>query len=264
MKDLCVTTAIDKNYQAFLPLFVYCAKKAYPDYCIKIIAFEDLSSKIEYLVEGYCKIYQMALPEYRNIATVSSLRFLTPEVLFFSAHEGPCSHVLFTDVDILIFPEKKPIHEQHLAVMEKNNICYENFALPMKDGSMRMPGVLFASQEWFKRTRLARDYYLDKAYKSKEFGSYREYDEVMLYDICEKSGLNILHKGHENWRWHGIHLGSWRDKKVIIREQHVMDFIKSLTRDDEFMKLLDICSRMRPEIGEIFNRLDVYVNSKKS
>ena len=44
---LCVSTVVDQLYQHFIPLFIFCLKKAYPEYHIKIFTHGKLSREVK-------------------------------------------------------------------------------------------------------------------------------------------------------------------------------------------------------------------------
>jgi hypothetical protein len=254
---LLITTVVDHNYQAYIPLFIYCAKKAYPEYDVRVFFRDILPDELGVLIDESYLWHLRGFPN--NKATTSSLRFVWHDT--FMRNYDYC---FITDVDILMYRETEPLHEQHLKVMKRAGLeCYENIAVKHQKYGNRMPGVLFATKEWVERTREAREKYSEYLLNP-DSANYYEHDEVMLYNICKESGLPITFKGTENWRHHGIHFGKYRKNHHIkLRLQEEVKFIKELSSDNEFLRLLEICGNYRPEVIDIFNDLREAANGQR-
>jgi hypothetical protein len=215
-----ILTVYDQRYSDYAKLFEYCAKKAYPEYDVRAIGRSEIEK--EYGV----------FPD--NKATTSTMRFCLPD-----SYYAGYDYVLITDVDMLIYRETMPIHEQHLAVMVHTGYPYENLAVPIQGHGYRMPGILFASEAWFDRTSNSRAA-LFASLKDPQSATYYEADEVALYKLCEPFGYT--RKGTEKWRWHGIHMGKYcrrpgKSRRMSISIQELTQ-IHMFLEDDGFIELV--------------------------
>jgi hypothetical protein len=199
-----ICTVVDKKYKDYIPLFILSAKKAFPDYKIKVFYRGDL--KADNVVDGFYTDYPF------EAATTSTMRFCMP-----SEHVVEFDYVYMTDVDMIFTKENRPLLEQHLTVMQKTGLCYENFAVQSQRYGYRMPGIHFSNKKWWDDTTERRSIYMEKL-KNEGYCVDPAIDEAILYKICKESNLGISLKGHENWRWHGLHLGKYCDRKGIRRK----------------------------------------------
>lgn len=248
--DLCVCVVADKKYVGYIPLFIYCLKKAYPDYVIKILFRGTIPDDIREFCGG-ALITEVSLESYpNNKATMSSIRFLLGRAWFANFRFG-----YFTDIDILVRREKKSLLDQHVEVIEKSGLPYENLSIKHPAGH-RMPGVHFVDvKRWFPAVRnavRAERILLKQPKAALEW----YYDELMLHRIVESSGVGLPPswvKPSESWRWHGLHLGSYRRKpQGRLKTLHARDkdLIKALLRDSQFNKRLEISQKYTPEISK--------------
>jgi len=249
--DLCICAVADRRYVGYIPLFIFCLKRAYPEYHIKILYRGELPNDIRNIT-GDTEIIEGPLSSYPdNKATLSSLRFLLGKDWFFGF-----KYAYFTDIDVLVRPEATPLLEQHVEVLEKTGLCYENLSLTHPEGR-RMPGVHFIDvKQWFpivqNAVRAERE-----ALKQPNAAKAWDYDELMLHRIVEASGAGLPPpwiKPSEPWRWHGLHLGSYRRKKEgrRLRDLHARDrdLLKYLLGNSEFNRILQICQKHTPDIAK--------------
>jgi hypothetical protein len=254
--SLCVTTMVDDGYDKYIPFFLYTHFRANPFYKVKIFHRKKLDPTVQMVCEKYIKnkwdLVEDAFPDHQQYGrTTAALRFLVPEEEF-----KDVEYVYFTDVDFLFYLDAgiKDFGAQHYNVMRQSNHgkCYENFAVSCTrvgdnkkaEYGFRMPGVHFVSKEWWMATRAARKAELEKLrtlIMTTAMG--KTYDEKMLYDIHKNAGLPITQKGHENWRWHGLHLGGFRASrfrppKNAILTQGDYSFLKGLYKEQAFSEIL--------------------------
>jgi hypothetical protein len=227
-------------------------------------------------------IIENAWPDYPQYPrTTACLRFVLPDEDFTGFQ-----YVYITDADMLFYPETEDIVQQHVYrknhVMLKHKghglICYENFAVrcfrrtgnhstgvtgqdthrietDVPKSGFRMPGVHFVTQEWFPATYSARQREAAILKSLKKPGY--TYDECMLYDIHVNSRLPITMVGHENWRWHALHLGTIRNNRGLsLLSQFNKNLVIGYYRDDKFYNMLSELRKQQPGIDLLFQKLE--------
>jgi len=248
--SLCVTTIVSGIYQWYIPLFLYCLKKAIPTAspliytrgpCILPDLWKNLCIEIpdEYHGEGY---------------TTAALRFVhsDPQLEAFD-------FVYITDIDILMKPEKIALVDQHVRTMKKHELeCYDNYVSTNSTTEKKVPGVHFVTKDWWPRTAGAREKY--RLLLKKTGATSWEFDELMLYCIISESGLQEPPKLPNLWAHHGVHLGDWRrqiEQKRLSKNRMQADlycFVQELMADRQFVDIMKACSSQLPIIGKIFER----------
>lgn len=245
---LCISTVVDEKYMAYIPLFVYCCHKAYPDYFIRIFTHGQMPSHIiaalnmqpdtheitEGLFEGW------AHSEYAPI----SWRFIIPP-RYYSEFE----YIYITDIDMMLMPEKIELLHYHLNEMGESGLCYSNSVRNSKHwkGGQSLTGLHFISQEWFEKTEEVRkEYYL--LLKTGKLGSKREFDGHMLWRMVKESKIGMCKKYPLVGRHHGIHLGTFRLFKTMMKRKKRMNKEKcnrwlEHLRDYKFRNLVEIASK---------------------
>jgi hypothetical protein len=197
----CITTVIDENYMAYVPMFVWCCRKVYGQSIdIKLFVRNECPYDVDALIVPLFQDF----PKYKY--NTIALRFVVPP-----EHYQEYDNVYVTDIDIMIMPEKQSLEDFHIHEMISTGLCYSN-SLRHKlhyAGYQSMSGLHFASRKWFQETENQRKIYYDLLKKGL-VGVYREYDGVMLYRMAEKSGLQTPPKFKLKKRHHGIHLGNFR------------------------------------------------------
>jgi hypothetical protein len=227
----CIATMVDKNYEPYAPLFAYCAKKAYPEYEVKVIV--------------------------RNSDEHPSSPYATAAMRFLSMEDelSVFDYVLIQDVDMLIFRESLSIVDQHMMHLTRDNTqCYENWITQWRDGNPRMPGVHFVTKEWWARTARARKDELQQLREMDEIPY--DHDEFMLGRIVQKSSLPLPSQTTKLWRHHGVHLGDWRLNMARPGftprpDANQMLFIQQALRDEAFLDIADQCAKRIPFVGEV-------------
>ena len=230
-----ITTVVDAKYMAFAPMFVYCCRQAYPEYDVKII----LRDKCLYLLDCETVLEFQGFPRY--LYNTIALRFVVP----LENYDG-YDYVWITDIDIMMMREDPQLANVHEKQMVETKMCYSN-SLRNKDhylGSKSLSGLHFATQEWFDRVEPERRRYYDLLQRGL-VGLYREYDGVMLYRMCERSGVRLPGKYKLIKRHGGIHLGSFRlfDDKEKWADRIPMDFRIGWLRLMEKQAFRDIVER---------------------
>jgi hypothetical protein len=180
-KQLLLYTCCSGSYVDYLTLWLYCAKKAYPEYDVK------------------CDVQITTVPYYS-----ACYRLLNQP----TTHE----YTYITDVDMMIMREPVGIMEYHTKEMLETGLCYSNTIRNSKNenlGDNRMTGLHFATKEWYLVTEKIRNEYLHML-TSGEIGTDYIHDELMLKQICMKTVGLPAQKYPLIKRHHGIHLGTVR------------------------------------------------------
>lgn len=247
--NLCVTTIVSGSYQWYIPLFLYCLKKAIPSAAARIYI------RGEVLLPEMWKKVCLELPgEFaEGPYNTASLRFCYSDEAL-----EEFDYCLITDIDIMMQPESISLVDQHMRTLVKNRLlCYDNYVSTNTETGKRVPGVHFVTKDWWRSTATARERYLELL-KTEEIKDY-SFDETMLYKIISESGLPEPPKLPNLWAHHGIHLGDYRKRieskkkpKTRLQGDHYM-FIQSLLADRTFLGLLKECSIQNPVIGKIFD-----------
>jgi hypothetical protein len=226
MRRLVITTVVDKNYFSYIPLFIYCVKKAYPEYDIKVFTrgkYESNGLDRDYIVE-------MVDTDYGDSPYITAgLRFLQGDDIL-----QDYEYVLITDIDVMIKHEEPDIIDHHIAFMIQHGLdCYSN---SVRNG--RMSGVHFVTNNWWKKTKKAREDFLSAFKKMLENGAVprKDDDEIMLANIVELSGLH--HTSELISNIHGLHLGKYRTCKKTVQAGEDTFYWK-LMKDPDFIQLID-------------------------
>lgn len=251
--SLCITTVVDKNYMAYLPLFVYCVNKAYPEYHVKLF----LRDKCDYNLNKWrlnCELVPLFedYPRYEYMSI--ALRFAVDR-----EHYKDFNSVYITDIDMMIMRESKTIEYFHEMERCKTQLCYSNSLRNAMHyaGSESLTGLHYATTEWFERTNDITAFYRDLLYDG-ILGTYREYDGVMLYRIADKSGCGLPGKYKLTNRHHGIHLGNFRlfgNNKLKLDTRMPIDFRVKWLHHLGNRTFQDICETCRVDNDDLNNHL---------
>lgn len=239
MKTACITTVCtDDRFQYYIPIFLYSAKRAYPNYPVLIYLRGRLDDCVRDAVraipyKGYRILENQFLDYPHRLSMCNALRFVLGEKDFPS-----CDVVYFTDIDFIITPHKpaladfyydkmKEIGQPCLAArgpitgFHRPEICAE-WNKEFTRIAAGVYGVMYP--DYFKATKKAREKYRNILHQgaSDEYdrhpaASYREYDEVMLYRILKDSGLKTprhkyayINKEKANSHYRSIHIGDFK------------------------------------------------------
>ena len=235
MNKLCITTCVDETYAPYVPLFKYCAKKAYPEYDCIVFGIGD--------IDGTTKVEP---PEHNDSRFVpASMRFLVGDGVL-----DKYKYCLITDCDILIRRENPDIIKQHVNHMLYNNLKYYDNV----DHGDHMPGVHFVTQPWWIITKMAREKQFEKLRNRNNMTA--GMDEVMLKDIVMDCNMTV-NKHIMLWQTHGLHLGRFRNcNPAAVRFQPVeLGFLDELLKDEEFMAMMDVARGKSEMIQKVWNNL---------
>lgn len=259
MSNICITTVVDERYMDYTPMFVWCCRQVYKsNYDIKIFVRDACPYKVDAelvpLFEDFPKY------AYNTIA----LRFIVPP-----EHYEVYEYVYVTDIDMLIMPERIALDEFHRGEMVTTGLSYSNSLRNIHHyaGFQSLSGLHFAAQRWFDETEAERRRYWSLL-RDGLVGLYREYDGVMLYRMCERSGLKLPQKYKLKKRHHGIHLGNFRlfDSKEKWADRIPIDYRtqwQEWCRDSEFAGILAECRSKNKTLDEQVTMLDEFISNPK-
>jgi len=279
-------------------MFVYSAKRAYPDAYVRIFAKDELKPAVRDILSNM-KTMRSCNTKWdvkegvfsdikKDDSTCNSLRFLIPEKYF----KG-FTHVYFTDVDFIFLPHTPSLLAYHKKIMKRTGVSMSviRSALrrPRREGvphgwighHTRLIGgmVMVENPGWFRKTSRYRRKYLSLISKNRsdEFDdlqpcSYREYDEVMLYRICLQSGIPIPNKRNHhigdikfNSLYRDIHLGDFKfgkRRKQMDKKPRIrkenIKGYKKLQKDPCWCNIVKQCTQHH-EIEEIMSHLNSHV-----
>ena len=243
---MALFTVVDKAYAPFLPLWVWCARWAYPDYDpVVLVRAKECpgipGARIESLPDDYPP----------GGYTTAALRFVLGERVL-----ADYDWALITDADMLMYAEDPNIVDQHMMHMEHDGTeCYENWISAYHRGRPRMPGVHFVTRAWWERTRKAREV---EAQKLRATGALDYcHDEVMIADIVAAAGLPMAPARAKLWRHHGIHVGDWRiqvqQRRGRTRRLGAIesDAMYAMLHDKEAVDMLDTLAGAVPYMKKV-------------
>ena len=243
---LCITTLVDENYVAYIPMFSWCCKKAYPEYDIKLfVRGEGRYAPGAKVIHNFFKDYPQHGPN------TIALRFAIP-----GEHYKEYDYVYITDIDIMIIRESPTLLDFHLKEMQMTGLCYSNSIRNSKhwQGANSLTGLHFCSKKWFEKTEGQAENFR-KYLKVAEVR--REYDGHMLAIMAENTRIGKPGKFRLATRHHGIHLGNFRLMKKLkkLKVRMPRNFCaawKGYLSDPEFS---EICTRARQESSMIDRQL---------
>ena len=181
MSKLLIYTCTSGHYNDYTPLWEYCISKSYPEYDYKAEKIEITNAKYH---AACCRL------------------FCHPS----TTHD----YIYVTDVDMMVLREDPSILDFHLKQMKKDKLNYSNSPRTTEYlGESRLTGLHFASQQWYKDTKLERESHL-RLLKAAKIGERDIDDEISLMNICKNAKIGIPKPRPLLRRHHGIHMGTLR------------------------------------------------------
>jgi len=299
MDKVCVTSVVHgKDFQYYIPMFVYSTNKAYPEYDVQIFLTEELDPEVFKIVDKIKNNRTRILYNDFGVAKMreyssNALRHLIPESRL-------CGYDYWhpTDIDFIMLRQKRPHIEYYKHIMEKTQQIYAGARGPIKGfcrveispagwigNYQRIAAGCFAAKvpEWFNKTRRVREGYIDifkrdgnDRYDTHKPGSYREYDEVMLFRIVRDSCMSTPNKKDHfiygkkmNACYRSIHLGDfkfvkrWKNikkMKIILTQNNVESFIE-LEKDPVWRNIVDECCKNKM-INDVIRNLRHHIKKR--
>ena len=216
VEKICISVVVNRNYEKYIPYFIYFITKSYPNYFIKILFLESLSIKTKELIDvignPLVSIEENFFKGFpKDNQQLKSIRWITPKDVF-----SDFDYVYIGDVDILICEENPTLHNIHITHLKNNNLSYSNSIRPKQK---RLTGLhFFKVKEYYEKMSNIIKEYTTKLKNRKISLSQRYRNEHLLYDIVNK-GVGSLPQ--DKFRididgsgpHHGLHLGIWRGYK---------------------------------------------------
>ena len=232
---LIVDFVFGKEYQGYIPIFLFSIYKHYPDYEAIIYIDRKVGKETERLlnlVPGYGEKYKLVFINkfVRNLlhSQMAAYRYLIYDPVF-----EQYKYLYIGDIDFYICKESIPLHKQHIIHMNSQQLVYSNMIREYIGVNIfyhkRMTGLHFVNVSAYykaiekQREHFYRVYYntdiLSKLYNLK-MKTYS--DEELLYYIIKKSHLSLPRidgnnsndmKAHNFRPHHGLHFGMWRGRK---------------------------------------------------
>ena len=225
---VCLTTYVyGANYQNYIPLFVYSAKKSYPEYYIIIFIHGKLKDKVKKQLDLIKQQYEFDVIEnqFDDLNIINGFEARTLRWVLPSKYFAKFDYLYIVDIDIFYIKEPLALHCQHIEHMEYLDLPFSNAiryyctkALSMKAIYLRIrdSGMHNFLKYIFTGTLSSKkltglhfikiDPYIDIVKQNQEnliqlikSKSYRERvlinDEVLLYEMIEKSGFDMSRLG---------------------------------------------------------------------
>jgi len=297
MAECCAFSVVSgDSFQYFAPLFIYSTKKAYPEWDVKVYVIGKLrqscwdilrSPHFEGITGWY--VVENAFANFRaGHGTAAAARHLIPKKDF---REYKWAYVC--DVDFLIFRHDPTHLDYHRDIMKRAGVPYSTFRGPY--GKPRRPNItgpshwrgiyarlagfgMFRPDGWTRVTKMARHTYKAMATGGEKydgmdahrFGSYREYDEVMLHRMCTISGL---HTPKRKWQmpdgswfrklYRDVHLGDFRKPGRFVKKRKMKRLLtgsnvgnfKLLEKDEHWRAIAGMCCAGASEVKWCLHRL---------
>lgn len=307
MSKVCIiATSTSNSFQYYIPMFIYTAKTAYPTYYIKVFVHGELSESCRNLLHRMKSLKMcnskwevlenqfQELPKLRP-ASLSAMRFILPD-----SHYKNYDYVYITDIDFLIFNHKPTLKTHYVNMMDEAKQFYVAARSPLrrprrrkisKSGWIRkfkrLQGgrVFFRVCEWIPKTKAFREKYYkiaiedgNDSYDKHKFGSYREYDEVMLNRILRQSGIptprrsgKYLTNNGLDKTYRDIHLGDFKfDRRAHsvrkmarrMRYENAVNF-NHLEKDPVWKEICGVCELESSHIRQVMRRCRKYCEGRK-
>lgn len=274
MPKTCVAVFAADYCRSYVPIFLFCLFRAYPDYASVVFLRKPLGTQEKpgmKLVKGNFQLAYNAgaasFPKLKDRAArvrlFQAARFLvfTPQNV--RKYLAGYDHIYVTDVDMLIMPEEMPLHEQHLRHCEVLGLPYSNFVRNTEPP--RLTGLHFGTREFFEAVAPVVALWRSIPEKGFPKGLGRCPDEAMWYRIVKESGFTIPPKcslsEQKTWElvydparfnevWfgphHGVHVGFGRAMgrfRQVFATEHYKRYMASLRKlikeDGRMTKLID-------------------------
>lgn len=299
-KVLLTTFVYGVKYQAYIPLLVYSCNKSYPEYDIILFVYGNLDTQIRDQVNSL-QLTNVTIVEN----SFADCPKMTPRVsqclrwVLWDDKFRNYDYVYVVDIDMLYIKEPEALHIQHIKHMQTKNLLFDNIRRVHKRNIASLATILqrfkyakfrsffkflFSSKVEYRATGLhfidSKNYYHILTPEKLDTYKYQIYsgkwttlamypnDEVLLYAILEKEGLNpekmtiqtdstrsldFHNPERAEYRpHHGIHLGIFRKdiQNLTQSEKNILDsdvyryyfakFTELYDTDKVFVRLVSI------------------------
>lgn len=256
---LCIFTVCDSVDQWFVPMFLFCLKKEYPEYRPVVLVRGEIDPDMDRLCVD-TDVRQLENDEYPSGELVTSvLRYLIEDETVKSF-----PYVLITDFDRLIFRESPSLFDQHKRAMESDGTqVYENWLLSQSSGPI-LQSTHFVTQEWWKkvadvlsqmREQLKQDG--EKLLGPLSFPG----GGLALGKVIQKAELPFPNPAAKLWRSHGIKMKVWGNIQLKNLRMNVFEkaLVQRLMKDSVFLTIAERCAKSSPEVKEMMRKWRVVI-----
>lgn len=232
---ICVATFVSgKDYQEYIPLYLFSLFKSYPTYDSIIFTDNYIKDNVKLSLDQISDLGQFKIIEnYQNYQVSNySARSLSKmkRWLIYSDDFLSYEYVYIGDIDIFILPEVPGILEQHEVHCRTINLDYSNIL--RRKNSKRMSGLHFVRVEpYFQKMLPIIKKYTRQVQEGKFVLEY-DSDEYFLYTMISESGLGMCPQASGKelndplkpaFRpHHGIHLAIFRNYSL---KKQVTEFL---------------------------------------
>jgi hypothetical protein len=254
--SLCITTYVTgRDYQEFIPVFIYSLFKAYPHYEIIIFCGEYLDKSVRKnlsILEKICdfKIIENYLP-HKPSNLDNRVASMSKRWLIYCDDFLNYEYLYIGDIDIAILKENPDLLIQHKIHCDTINLIYSN--VRRRTHSNRITGLHFVkTKEYFEKMYPVIDkfkyLFLNNKLKYKYSCEYMLYDMIIESELglCPRAtGKGVFDPHNESFRpHHGIHLAVFRDllvKKKEVSSKHFVERMKNFKAiiDDPIFKSIE-------------------------
>lgn len=271
--SLCISTVVNKEYQKYIPIFIYFIYKSYPEYGIKIFLTDKLKSCYIPIIERLKLLCNVEIKEniFNKRFLNSGQQLKTIRWLINDSFFNDFDNVYIGDIDLIICKESMSLEQFHLNHCILNNLFYSNCIRP---NTKRMSGLHFIIKEkYFEKINPIIYKYKNNILNGKIIFNRNIRNEHILYNMIEESGIgfpknenrvDILGSGPH----HGIHLGIWRSKHnltdgvinhiMMDRYKNHYNYYLSLEKNDLYQEIIKLTkiqeiTYMKRFLNKIFN-----------
>jgi len=236
--SLCILNVVNKQYQKYIPFYVFFSLKLYPTYGIKVISLDEMNKKYVEIIKELEEMGDFVLIEDRkqfNRNEIKSYRWLQDKKLFDGYDYG-----YIGDIDILLCEEDIPLLEQHLHHSNDEGLCYSNSVRP---NSKRMSGLhFFHVDTYYEKMESCILKYKKMLFDGK---LKNRKNEELLYQMINEVGLGVSTKWFRPH--HGLHLRLWQKSnpnltRVLSDDDYCRYFryFLKIENDDLFQKIFRV------------------------
>lgn len=203
--SLCVTTVAQGNWQGFAPLFIWCARHAWPDYDVMVFFPEPIRDDVAdalYPLGEDAQVHwweeQPDITQFQQVARVgAALRWMVFVPDFASSYlytsDGFCGYdaIYTTDVDMLMMPEDTDMFLAHLMHCQTLGLPYSNL---VRAGAPVLTGLHFASEDFLDKVGDSAVYWMER-FSKEGWGVLEEtnciHDERLLWQIVRDAHIGF-------------------------------------------------------------------------
>jgi len=254
---MIISTITNKNYQRYVPWFVFFITKSYPDYKVKIYLTENIIHKkaFEFVKTDNVQYIENSFKKYsKNNQELKTLLFFTRE--YENTYQAG-------DIDVLICREKPSLEQYYLNLCKENKMIYHSYC---RQNTKRMiTGSHFVTLEYFRIMKPIILKY-QKLHLQKKLNLEIARNEHILYNMLTEAKLKILPQQFSTL--HGFHLGIWRNQKnasprlinlTPLYHLSWYDFFLKIEKTPEYKKLTELLPLY--EIPRMKNNMEDYIKN---